>query len=147
LLSGPKNRPNKGYIEHKFQLCRQQCMSLNFFCKQLWVLMLIFQINALADKCMCTDYTLSCSRSLQTTNDKNKACVYDENSGSKKASFRRRNQISSCQITGHLSWAPSEVTSHNEEHQENVGTVNTDFSAGHDSAHVSLNHNARKEII
>lgn len=63
-------------------------------------------------------------------------------------SFRRINQYLRCQITAHLSWAPSEVGSRNDEHHENVeGAGNINSSASCESVYLSLSQNVRGSRI
>jgi hypothetical protein len=104
--------------------------------------MLIFWLNAAADRVrkLITQLVFPDHWTIQAKHGK-KACVCEESCGSKKASFKRTKHTLNCHVTGHLSWAPSDVTCRNEEHHENMEEAGkTDSSTSGDSAHLSLNH-------
>jgi hypothetical protein len=54
--------------------------------------------------------------------------------------LKRTKHTLNCRVTGHLSWAPSEVTCRNEEHDENAEDAgNIDSLASGEYAHLGLN--------
>jgi hypothetical protein len=94
---------------------------------------------------MHTEYTVFPDHCKILTNHGKKACFYADALESKK-NFRRTTQILHCQITGHLSWAPSKVTCQNEQHHKNMeGAENIDSSASDDSSHLSQNPNVYRK--
>jgi hypothetical protein len=70
---------------------------------------------------------------------------YERNAERKLLEARRSKQMLRFEITGHLSWAPSEVTCRNEEHLGGAQVPgNIISSASGDYAHLRLNQNLRR---
>lgn len=73
-------------------------------------------------------------------NHRKKVCVCEEAWWKNKFTEGQSKKIS-CQITGHLSWAPSEVTCWNKDQTENI---NSSASGWHFSSHSKPKHTQKR---